>query len=88
MIENTDAWKRNIDGYLFNSSKAFEDWDAVIAKVKETTGGNLSTLASNVGSIVSQNDELTESITKDGGVLDKMDEQLKAVGAVAAAYAV
>jgi hypothetical protein len=75
MINSTDQWKQDVDDYMAGAKEAFEQWAGVVATVKETTGKDLTELASNVSTITSANTELTEKLTNDeDGVIKAMQD--------------
>ena len=87
MVTDTSSWKNSVDLYLSGSTTAFNEWADVIATIKETTGGDLSSLASNVNDIADESDLLAEQLTGEDGLIDDLKDELTAVSDVAKAYA-
>ena len=83
MIDTTGSWKGKVDNYLTGSEKAFESWAAVVATIKETTGGDLASLAGNVKSITDESDRLVKALTGENGLVDQLkngfDEVARAI---------
>ena len=87
MVNNTEEWKVKVDDYIKGATEAFNGWSEVVATVKETTGKDLTELASNVSSITTANTALADELTNDeDGVIKAMQEELTEVGNLTTAY--
>ena len=88
MTQQTDLWMQNVDGYVRNVMGVFDEWQTQMAEVRKTTvGPDLLALKENTQEIVDASDALTEAITKDGGVIDALEEEYNAVSKITGAYA-
>lgn len=88
MIFNTEDWMRHVTDYVHNVNDAFTEWNNNVDMIaNETLGPDLDSLESNVKDITDSNDELTKSITGDGGVIDAIEEELDQVSNLTGKYA-
>ena len=88
MIYKTEEWSSAVDEYLNEVKITFAEWEEQISRIKnETVGQDLDDLKEKVGSITSASDELANSITKDGGVLDGIRDEIEEVNKLTDAYA-
>jgi hypothetical protein len=87
MTTKTDTWSQAVNTYMANATTAFSDWASTVAKVKETTGEDLTTLSSKVGAIVTENNNLTDALSGEDGVIAQMEAELTAVNNLTSAYA-
>ena len=88
MIFNTEDWMRAVTEYVGNVNLAFDEWEANVETItNETLGPNLDALEDNVKDITDANDALTDSITKDGGVIDAIESELDQVSELTGKYA-
>jgi hypothetical protein len=88
MIFNTEDWMRAVTEYVGNVNLAFDEWEANVETItNETLGPNLDALEDNVKDITDANDALTDSIVKDGGVIDAIEEELDEVSNLTGKYA-
>ena len=88
MIFNTEDWMRAVTEYVGNVNLAFDEWEANVETItNETLGPNLDALEDNVKDITDANDALTDSIVKDGGVIDAIEEELDQVSNLTGKYA-
>lgn len=88
MIFNTEDWMRHVTDYVHNVNDAFTEWNNNVDMItNETLGPDLDSLESNVKDITNANDELTKSITGDGGVIDAIEEELDQVSNLTGKYA-
>ena len=88
MIFNTEDWMRHVTDYVHNVNDAFIEWNNNVDMIaNETLGPDLDSLESNVKDITDANDELTKSITGDGGVIDAIEEELDQVSNLTGKYA-
>ena len=88
MIFNTEDWMRAVTDYVGNVNSAFDEWEEnVEAITNQTLGPNLETLENNVKNITDANDELTDSIVGEGGVIDAIEEELDEVSNLTGKYA-
>lgn len=88
MIFNTEDWMRHVTDYVHNVNDAFTEWNNNVNMIaNETLGPDLDSLESNVKDITDANDELTKSITGDGGVIDAIEEELDQVSNLTGKYA-
>jgi hypothetical protein len=63
MVTDSGTWKTSISGYISGAKSAFEEWDSVVATVKNTAGENLSILSTNVSKITTASNELVTAVT-------------------------
>ena len=88
MIFNTEDWMRAVTEYVGNVNLAFDEWEENVDTItNETLGPNLDTLEDNVKDITDANDALTDSIVKDGGVIDAIESELDQVSELTGKYA-
>ena len=88
MIFNTEDWMRAVTEYVGNVNLAFDEWEENVNTItNETLGPNLDTLEDNIKDITDANDALTDSIVKDGGVIDAIEEELDQVSNLTGKYA-
>ncbi len=88
MTQQTDLWMQNVDGYVRNVMGVFDEWQTQMAEVRKTTvGPDLVALKENTQEIVEASDALAEAVTKDGGVIDALEEEYNAVSKITGAYA-
>ena len=88
MIFNTEDWMRHVTDYVHNVNDAFTEWNNNVDMIaNETLGPDLDSLESNVKDITDANDELTKSITGDGGVIDAIEGELDQVSNLTGKYA-
>ena len=88
MTQQTDLWMQNVDGYVRNVMGVFEEWQGQMAEIRKTTiGPDLVALKENTQEIVDASDALAEAVTKDGGVIDALEEEYNAVSKITGAYA-
>lgn len=88
MIFNTEDWMRHVTDYVHNVNDAFNEWNNNVNIIaNETLGPNLDSLESNVKDITDANDALTDSIVKDGGVIDAIEDELDQVSNLTGKYA-
>lgn len=88
MIFNTEDWMRAVTEYVGNVNLAFDEWEENVNTItNETLGPNLDTLEDNVKDITDANDALTDSIVKDGGVIDAIESELDQVSNLTGKYA-
>lgn len=88
MIFNTEDWMRHVTDYVHNVNDAFTEWNNNVDMIaNETLGPDLDNLENNVKDITDANDELTKSITGDGGVIDAIEGELDQVSNLTGKYA-
>ena len=88
MTTKTEDWKKAVNGYLDEVNKAFEGWEKVVERVKtETVGQDLDVLKDKTQAIVDVSVDLSEQITKEGGVIDSIEAEMTAVNAITSTYA-
>ena len=88
MTQQTDLWMQNVDGYVRSVMDVFGEWQGQMAEIRKTTiGPDLVALKENTKEIVDASDDLTKAITKDGGVLDALEEEYNKVSKITGAYA-
>ena len=88
MTQNTESWKISVNRYVGEVEQAFKQWDQTVQSIKnQTVGKNLDELNTKVGNIVTESNNLTTAITKDGGLLDALQSEITEVGNVALKYA-
>ena len=88
MTQQTDLWMQNVDGYVRNVMGVFEEWQGQMAEIRKTTiGPDLVALKENTQEIVDASDALTDAVTKEGGVIDALEQEYNAVSKITGAYA-
>lgn len=87
MISSTETWMVAVDEYIENTSKAFTDWKLGIEEIVEVTGLDLETLATKVGNITTETENLLTELTKEDGVIDSTQEVIDKVVEQTGAYA-
>lgn len=88
MIFNTEDWMHAVTEYVGNVNLAFDEWEENVNTItNETLGPNLDTLEDNVKDITDANNALTDSIVKDGGVIDAIESELDQVSNLTGKYA-
>ena len=88
MINATDQWKQDVDTYMLGANEAFTNWAETVATVKETTGGDITALSSNVKTLTDEHNTLTDAITnEEDGLLVTIQSELDAIGNLTTAYA-
>lgn len=87
MLTDAETWSASMDEYLAGCEGSFQKWQTVVEEVQSVVGSNYTEIAENVESITTANDELTEEILKDGGVIDTIGSEVEAVSGVTEAYA-
>lgn len=87
MTASTETWKTAVETYANNCTSAFTDWKNVITEVEKETGEDLTSLSNKVSNITSASKALADELTKDDGVIDKLEDELTAVTNVTNAYA-
>ena len=88
MIFNTEDWMRAVTEYVGNVNLAFDEWEENVETItNQTLGPNLDALEDNVKDITDANDALTDSIIKDGGVIDAIESELDQVSELTGKYA-
>jgi hypothetical protein len=65
MINATDQWKQDVDTYMLGANEAFTKWAETVATIKETTGGDITTLSGNVKTLTDEHDTLTDAIVNE-----------------------
>ena len=84
---SAEDWAKSVTDYSNSCGQAFQEWDAVVAEVESTVAGSFGTIADSVSNITSESDALVTAITKDGGVIDALGNEVNAVSAVTTEYA-
>jgi hypothetical protein len=84
---SADEWAASVSEYSASCGEAFLEWENVVAEVEEVVGDSLTNIADNVNAITSESDALAETIIKDGGVIDRVNDEVTAVSTLTEAYA-
>ena len=84
---SAQEWATSVTDYSASCVEAFGEWETVVAEVEKTVGGSFDAIAENVNAITSESDALVETIIKDGGVIDRVGEEVTAVSTLTEAYA-
>jgi hypothetical protein len=87
MTASTETWRIAVEDYTNNCASAFTGWKDVVTEVEKETGEDLTSLSTKVSNITSKSKELADELTKDDGVIDKLEDELTAVTNVTNAYA-
>jgi chromosome segregation ATPase len=87
MTAQTAVWQEAVTTYANNCANAFTEWQSVISEVESVTGADLASLSTKVTDITDASEELAETLTKDDGIIDKLEGELTAVSNVTEAYA-
>ena len=87
MTSNTEQWMKYVEDYTDQATLAFQDYFAAIEPIAQyTMGKDASDAAAKTAEIVTNNQKITEEITKDGGVLDALGLQLHSVSDIVDGY--
>ena len=89
MTYGTEKWKASIETYVGNVNTAFQGWAAVVQQLNTdaSLGGDLSDLKTAVYDITQESDNLRDMLTKDGGVIDALSEEMTQVQNTTGQYA-
>ena len=80
MTYETEKWMNAVKQYAGDVAQAFKDYDADLEEIElYTIGKDASEVASQTEAIVRNSDELTEAITKEGGVIDALEAEINTV---------
>jgi hypothetical protein len=81
MVLSTEQWKKEVGIYVDNVIQAFAKWDREMDKVASEAGvgGDLQDLTTAVKSITTESDELIDTLTKPGGVIDAIQQEIDTV---------
>lgn len=85
MIYSTETWKSEVEDYVADVSSAFVDWKSELDGLEIEVG--LDNIETAVSEITEASEDLTEELTKDGGVIDSLGEELDAVSEITEAWA-
>lgn len=87
MTSNTEQWMQYVKDYAGQATLAFQDYFTAIEPIAQyTIGKDASDAADKTAEIVTNNQKITEEITKDGGVLDALGMQLHSVSDIVDGY--
>ena len=95
--DSTDQYLKDVDGYFTDLQKdikkeietsgghftAFKD---IITPTNKTSKDSIDSLKTATSNVVEQSKNLTEMLTKEGGLIDALDEEITFVGNVTTAY--
>jgi hypothetical protein len=87
MTYNTDSWMTAVDGYIDTVKLAFDDWASKIDIISTDTGTDLNSLADNVKEIVTESENLKNTLTGKDGVIAATNNVATAVAGVTSNYA-
>ena len=85
MVYSTESWKNSVDTYVDEAAQAFIDWKAEMTNIETELG--LDDIETAVDDVKTASQELATELTKDGGVIDSLKDELTEVGKVTGAYA-
>ena len=85
MMDDSLGWKTQVCEYVNGVISSFNLWDQRCAEIEEKT--HLDNLAKEVENITKKSEGLVDELTKEGGVIDSVEEQLDKVQKVTEAYA-
>ena len=85
MMEDSSGWKKQVCEYVNGVIGSFNLWNQRCAEIEEKT--HLDNLAKEVENITKKSEGLVDELTKEGGVIDSVEEQLNKVQKVTEAYA-
>lgn len=88
MTQETGKWMSSVNEYLTGTEKAFADFNSALSTIKnDVVGTNLEDMAENTKAIVDYSNQLAQEVTKEGGVIDALTNEISAVEDITEAYA-
>ena len=88
MTQETGKWMSSVNDYLTGTEKAFADFNSALSTIKnDVVGTNLEDMAENTKAIVDYSNQLAQEVTKEGGVIDALTNEISAVEDITEAYA-
>jgi hypothetical protein len=87
MTFNTNQWMLEVDGYVTSVQGSFSRWEEQMKQIEEETiGKDLDALKEKTEDITTASDDLVTMITKDGGVIESLENEYDAVANLTGAY--
>ena len=88
MTQETGKWMNSVNEYLTGTEQAFADFNSALSTIKnDVVGTNLEDMAENTKAIVDYSNQLAQEVTKEGGVIDALTNEISAVEDITEAYA-